>query len=34
LGDARWNPDADVNADGKIDGKDIALTALSYGESF
>jgi hypothetical protein len=34
LGDARWNPDADVNADGKIDGKDIALVALSFGESF
>jgi len=28
---SRWNPAADVNGDGKVDGKDIAIVARAFG---
>ena len=31
-GDPRWNPDADLNGDGFVDGQDLALLASHFGQ--
>jgi len=30
--DPRWNPAADLNGDGKIDMKDIAIVTANFGK--
>jgi hypothetical protein len=30
-GDTLWDPNADINGDGKVDMKDIALVAKGFG---
>jgi len=32
-GSANWNPNADVNGDGKVDMKDIAIAAAHFGQT-
>jgi len=29
---SNWNPSADVNVDGKVDMKDIAIAAADFGQ--
>jgi hypothetical protein len=31
-GQARWDPDADLNGDGQVDGQDLALLAVNFGQ--
>ena len=31
-GDPRWNPDADLSGDGFVDGQDLALLAVGFGQ--
>ena len=30
--DPRWNPDADLSGDGFVDGQDLALLAVGFGQ--
>jgi hypothetical protein len=31
--DPNWNPDADLDGDGKVDTRDIAIVAKQYGKT-
>jgi hypothetical protein len=30
--DSNWNPDADLNQDGAVNGQDLTILAMHYGE--
>jgi hypothetical protein len=33
-GDARWNPNADINGNGVVDLRDLVILALHYGQHY
>jgi hypothetical protein len=33
LGHPRWNPDADMNHDGKVDMRDLVIIAKNFGKA-